>query len=143
MQPRNASAAFAEVLQEGGHRQQGLRLPLQQNQQEQVDAPHAKPKGLLESFFRKIMPNSHQMQEQELQQGLLALPSQIGSSPTDPMMPSIASSSSAYSVTSKLPTISTRWTNPICLFEKYFFKFYSWIFRSKCQLVLSKTFNSI
>ena len=103
MQSRGCAAAFADVLQEGGHRQQqGLRLPLQQNQQEQVDAPHAKPKGLLESFFRKIMPNSHQMQEQELQQGLLAPPSQIGSSPTDSMMPSIASSSSAYSVTGKL-----------------------------------------
>ena len=102
MQPRNAAAGFAEVLQEGGHRQQGLRLPLQQNQQGQVDAPHAKHQSLLETFFRKNMPSSHQMQEQELQQGLLAPPPQIGSSPTDLMMPSIVSSRSAYSVTSKL-----------------------------------------
>ena len=103
MQPRNASAAFAEVLQEGGHRQQGLRLPLRQNQQERVNAQHAKPQGIIDSFFRKIMPSSHQMQEQEqLQQGLLAPPLQIGSSSTDPEMPSIASSSSAYSVTGNI-----------------------------------------
>ena len=104
MQSRGCAAAFADVLQEGGHRQQqGLRLPLRQNQQERVNAQHAKPQGIIDSFFRKIMPSSHQMQEQEqLQQGLLAPPLQIGSSSTDPEMPSIASSSSAYSVTGKL-----------------------------------------
>ena len=99
IQPRGCAVAFADVLQEGGHhRQQGLRLSLRQNQQERVDAQHAKPQGIIDSFFRKIMPSSvsGQMQGQEqLQQGgLLAPRLQIGSSSTDPEMPSIASSSS-------------------------------------------------
>ena len=107
--PRGCAAPFADVLQEGGHhRQQGLRLPLRQNQQERVDgAQHAStPQGIIDSFFRKIMPSSvsGQMQGQEqLQQGGLLAPSlQIGGSSTDPEMPSIASSSSAYFATGKL-----------------------------------------